>query len=49
VFSLVDCGTHGNRGPDSYSLLEVGCNLGPLLFRGGPANEVWRSQFGGSR
>jgi hypothetical protein len=51
VFSLADRGTHKNRGPDSdsFSLLELGCNLGPLLFRGGPANEVWRSQFGGSR
>jgi hypothetical protein len=49
VFSLADRGTHRNRGPDSYSLLELGCNLGPLLFRGGPANEVWRSQFEGSR
>jgi hypothetical protein len=44
-----DRGTHRNRGPDSYSLLELGCNLGPLLFRGGPANELWRFQFGGSR
>jgi hypothetical protein len=49
VFSLADRGTHRNRGLDSYSLLELGCNLGPLLFRGGPVNEVWTSQFGGSR